>query len=675
MIKSRLNNTMKTKLTLNLICFCLLPSTFCLSGLAQGTTFTYQGRLTGDGAPAVGRYDLTFTLFDAATRGSVVGTSNEVRSIEVSNGLFTVELDFGSKAFTGADRWLEIALRPASSPDDYVALSPRQPITTTPYAITASKLSGPLPASQLTGTLPSARLNGIYSGALTFSNAANTLAGNGAALTGLNAAALASGTIPDARLAANVARTDQVWLQTGNAGINAATEFLGTTDAAPLVLRAGNRQVLRLEGQSSGVRLLGGVNPSLSTSSTNSAILGGRDGVIEARAHESTIGGGLDNIIRADQRSAFIGGGAHNEILADNQHAVIVGGRDNRIGTNVVISLVVGGGENRIANNVDGGLMVGGFRNDILGSLNPNRREIAPILLGGSDNEIGRDSSWTVILGGDNNRIGTNCASAVIAGGTNNLVADNCGLSFAAGRRCRVNHAGAFVWADSQNASFASAGEDTFNIRSQGGMHLSGDTSQFFGSSTRQMLNLWSTRYGLGVQASTLYFRTDNGFAWYQDGIHSDTQNSPGTGGTERMRLDSSGLRVNGTFVSASDRNAKGGFTTVDPQEILAKVATLPITRWHYTNDAATPHVGPVAQDFHAAFGVGPDDQHIATVDADGVALAAIQGLNQRVEAGQQRAEAQSRQSEDRIWKLEAENAALKSRLERLEQLLELNTR
>jgi hypothetical protein len=177
------------------------------------------------------------------------------------------------------------------------------------------------------------------------------------------------------------------------------------------------------------------------------------------------------------------------------------------------------------------------------------------------------------------------------------------------------------------------------------------------------MLNLWSTRYGLGVQASTLYFRTDNGFAWYQDGIHSDTQNSPGTGGTERMRLDSSGLRVNGTFVSASDRNAKGGFTTVDPQEILAKVATLPITRWHYTNDAATPHVGPVAQDFHA------------TVDADGVALAAIQGLNQRVEAGQQRAEAQSRQSEDRIWKLEAENAALKSRLERLEQLLELNTR
>ena len=65
--------------------------------------------------------------------------------------------------------------------------------------------------------------------------------------------------------------------------------------------------------------------------------------------------------------------------------------------------------------------MVGGFRNDILGSNNPNRREIAPILIGGSDNEIGRESNWTMIMGGDNNRIGTNCASTVIAGGTNNV--------------------------------------------------------------------------------------------------------------------------------------------------------------------------------------------------------------------------------------------------------------
>ena len=70
-----------------------------------------------------------------------------------------------------------------------------------------------------------------------------------------------------------------------------------------------------------------------------------------------------------------------------------------------------------------------------------------------------------------------------------------------------------------------------------------------------------------------------------------------------------------------------------------------------------------MAQDFHAAFGIGPDDKHIATVDADGVALAAIQGLNEKVEVRSQR-------SEDRIQKLEAENAELKARLEKLERFL-----
>ena len=118
------------------------------------------------------------------------------------------------------------------------------------------------------------------------------------------------------------------------------------------------------------------------------------------------------------------------------------------------------------------------------------------------------------------------------------------------------------------------------------------------------------------------------------------------------MRLTAGGLTVNGTFVSASDRNAKENFAPVDAKEILAKVTSLPLTRWNYKQDTATPHLGPMAQDFYAAFAVGPDDKHITAVDADGVALAAIQGLNQKLE--EQR----------------AENAELKQRLEKLEQLV-----
>ena len=115
-----------------------------------------------------------------------------------------------------------------------------------------------------------------------------------------------------------------------------------------------------------------------------------------------------------------------------------------------------------------------------------------------------------------------------------------------------------------------------------------------------------------------------------------------------------SALQVVGTvtataFNPPSDRNLKENFTPVSPREVLEKVTALAITRWNFKGDTGTPHVGPMAQDFHAAFRLGTDDRHIATVDADGVALAAIQGLNQKVEEK----EARIKELEQRLEKLE----------------------
>ena len=107
------------------------------------------------------------------------------------------------------------------------------------------------------------------------------------------------------------------------------------------------------------------------------------------------------------------------------------------------------------------------------------------------------------------------------------------------------------------------------------------------------------------------------------------------------------------TWSPSSDRNVKAGFAPVDAGAVLAKVAALPITRWHYTNDAATPHVGPMAQDFHAAFGLGADDKHITDVDEGGVALAAIQGLNQKLEQTVKEKEAKITELEKRLSALE----------------------
>jgi hypothetical protein len=81
-----------------------------------------------------------------------------------------------------------------------------------------------------------------------------------------------------------------------------------------------------------------------------------------------------------------------------------------------------------------------------------------------------------------------------------------------------------------------------------------------------------------------------------------------------------------------SDRNAKENFQPVDVQTLLAKVTSLPVSEWNYKTDSqAVQHIGPMAQDFQAAFQLSADDQHISVVDEGGVALAAIQGLNQRL--------------------------------------------
>ncbi len=176
---------------------------------------------------------------------------------------------------------------------------------------------------------------------------------------------------------------------------------------------------------------------------------------------------------------------------------------------------------------------------------------------------------------------------------------------------------------------FAGKSRFTGNVEIEDDVKVTG--SESFGSITRQMINLYSTTYGIGVQSGTQYFRTNGGFAWFKDGVHSNTANSPGTGGTRLMRLDSSGnLYTAGAINPTSDRGVKANFSTINPRFILDRLATIPIQTWNYkADDTAVRHLGPVAQDFKAAFQLGADDKTIATVDADGVALASIQALYQ----------------------------------------------
>lgn len=135
-----------------------------------------------------------------------------------------------------------------------------------------------------------------------------------------------------------------------------------------------------------------------------------------------------------------------------------------------------------------------------------------------------------------------------------------------------------------------------------------------------------------------------------------------GTSGNWTLRWSSNGrVQTRGTLSQGSDRNSKENFTPVNPAEVLDKVAALPITRWNYLDDPSVQHLGPMAQDFHAAFGLGFDDKSIATVDADGVALTAIQGLNSKVEDRDGEVRRLIQQQQEQIEALKADLVALKA--------------
>jgi hypothetical protein len=160
---------------------------FCTHTLvAQSSAFTYQGKLGVNGAPANGTYDLRFQLFDDATVGNQVGSDQTQSGLVLSNGLFTTSLDFGSAAFTGADRWLQISAQ--TNGTGYITLTPRQKVSATPYALRAANAA----------TSDSATVATTATTATTANIATVALSANTVIATNI------TGTLPDTTLSTNV---------------------------------------------------------------------------------------------------------------------------------------------------------------------------------------------------------------------------------------------------------------------------------------------------------------------------------------------------------------------------------------------------------------------------------------------------------------------------------------
>lgn len=188
--------------TARLLATLLLFGSLALRLEAQSTAFAYKGQLSDGAKPANGYYALQFRLVDAETDGNYLGPTLALPPVMVSNGLFTVTLDFGAMVFDGSARWLEMGVR-TNGAASYTLLAPRQQVMATPYAIyagNAAGVSGTVSASQVTGVLSGVQLPGsVVTNGSSGVTLSGTFSGNGLGITNLSGAGL-TGPIPDTSL-------------------------------------------------------------------------------------------------------------------------------------------------------------------------------------------------------------------------------------------------------------------------------------------------------------------------------------------------------------------------------------------------------------------------------------------------------------------------------------------
>ncbi len=368
-------------------------------------------------------------------------------------------------------------------------------------------------------------------------------------------------------------------------------------------------------------------------SGARAAVGGGESNL--ARNLFATVAGGQGNL--ADGPWSAVAGGHGNQALAESttiaggsctnpadwrtcnratdRYGVIGGGGDNQAGNdNVSVTdaqyATVAGGVGNVAGN-QFATVGGGWSNQatadgsvIAGGVGNFATGLNATVAGGNDNRAAGERA-TVLGGHDNTADGD---FAMVAGGSSNFATGD--YSFAAGRQAWANNQGCFVWADNSTLSPVICSSDY----------------------------RWTARASGGV-----YFYTNAGM-------------------TMGVRVPAGG----GSWSSVSDANLKENFAPADGRATLEQLARLPIASWNYVaQDETVRHLGPTAQDFYAVFGLGEDNTSIATVDADGVALAAMQGLYQVTQA-----------QAEQIARLETEKAGLETQLaEQGQQLTDLEAR
>ncbi len=596
--------------------FCTIATIMAVTAVALVSSATagvpqminYQGRLTDAGGnPLTGQYSLQFTMYDSSSSGNILWQETHP-AVSVTDGLFNVILGDGDPPVPLDLNYHKVWLGCSVGGDP--ELVPRTRLVSVPYALATDHWTFRITDGYDTTLTTRGEWGITRDGNTLYGNADSTHVNLGvASITGgfgdnskyctvagglQNTARYHAGTVGGGKY--NGANGEGSTVGGGESnyangyvaivggGIqNGATASWATIGGGGVNLASG-----------SGATVAGGVQDT--ASGVAATVSGGVHNV--ASGHSATVGGGRGNVAAAD--TSVISGGENNQIIFDGSGGTIGGGRGNTVsGRNSTIaggydneagaSAAIGGGWLNVAN---GGLATisGGANNTASGIIatvgggeNNAAEADSCVISGGGGNSISGhagtigggsanivDGWYGTVGGGANNKAS---GSATVPGGEYNIAAG--GWSFAAGYQAKANHSGAFVWADVNYVDFPSTASNQFSARCTGGV-----------------------RFVTGIDGS----------------------GNPNAG----VQVAAGG----GSWSSISDRNLKQNLTPVDSKELLEKLAALPISTWNYkAQDPSIRHIGPTAQDFYAAFGVGEDDKHITSIDADGVAFAAIQQL------------------------------------------------
>ena len=604
-----------------------------LTGTAfgQSSSFNYQGKLTETGAAATGTYQFQFKLYDAVAGGNQVGSTLSDVSVNVTDGNFSANLDFGAAAFSGGDRYLDVSVRKTAG-DLYTPLTPRQKINSAPYATKAAKAADAEAVGGQSAATIATAIQAVNSA--TSANTASTIVkrdatgkiviggiqfGDGTSMT----SAATSGSA--------ILATPNIWTGTNtfSAGISAGNNPI-TNVGNPV---NANDAASKIYVDANTIKFVPGVE-QLSVGDAN-----GTAPMINLRGGSTCCsgpGGHTPAWFKVFQNGSFVATGNLGIGVSPKQGA----------GYRTSWDSYKGAFRSGYADLEWDDANVGFF--SWAGGSNSTAVGLYSLAFGDTNSA---ESTSSIVFGSGNQVKG----AAGFSAGAGNRVCDTYGVAL--GNNAKSG--GPLI--------NGRCDPDTFNIRGLAavaiGYNVTADQDhttamgKFASNNGWQGTFIWSD--GSAQQSADTFRNTaNNEFAARATGGFRFRTN---LGGTTGCNLPAG----SGVFNCTSSRYTKENFASA--QGVLASLRRIPVTTWNYIAEGReVRHLGPMAEDFYSEFRLGTGNTSIGVQDLAGVSIAAVKELDQQLQ--QKNAEIERLQNE--IKTLRTNQTDLEKRLQAIEQAI-----